>query len=146
MELTPEEQAVVDKLDKDLPQTQTIKRIFENQETMIKGFNDEREFNKSEFAKGTEKFKEIFSELKEVRSEVNDMKSLLMDAFTDLKNQMAKKEITDLTDEVKALRTEKKEKAKNIDKLIYGAIGTVISLFLYNLPDILSFIMSTVTP
>ena len=146
MELTPEEQAVVDKLDKDLPQTQTIKRIFENQETMIKGFNDEREFNKSEFAKGTEKFKEIFSELKEVRSEVYDMKSLLMDAFTDLKNQMAKKEITDLTDEVKALRTEKKEKAKNIDKLIYGAIGTVISLFLYNLPDILSFIMSTVTP
>ena len=148
MELTPPEQVIVDKLDKDLPHTATIKRIFENQEVMIKGFEDEREFNKSEFGKGTEKFREIFGELKEVkseqkelRSEVSDMKSQIVESIDGLKNQIAKKELTDIVDEVKLLRTEKKDKAKNTDKLIYGAIGTAISLILYNLPSIVSFIV-----
>jgi len=145
LELTPEEQVRAQGLDKDLPNTQTIKGLYQNQEQIIQELKDEKEFNKHEFAKGTEKFKEIFGELKEVRSEVSDMKSQITNSIDGLKNQMAKKEITDLTDEVKALRGEKKEKAKNTDKLIYGAVGTVLSLIIYSFPDIISFIISALS-
>ena len=145
MELTPQEQVVIDKLDNDLKHTKTIDNLKQGQEQIIKDIKDDKEFNKSEFAKGTEKFKEIFSELKEVKSEVSDMKSQITNSIDGLKNQIAKKEITDLSDEVKALRTEKKEKAKNTDKIFYGAIGTVISLVIYSLPDIISFFVSAFT-
>lgn len=85
MPLTPQEQSVIDDLDKKLPQTKTIDNLKQCQEKILKVVEDERAFNKSEFAKGTEKFKEISSELREVNREVSDMKSQISSGFKDLK-------------------------------------------------------------
>lgn len=139
MELTPQEQMEIDKLDKDLQHTPTVKGLKDGQEQIRKDIKDDKEFNKSKFAEGAEKFKELSNGLKEVRDEVSDMKSDITKSIADLTDQIAKKEMTDLTDEVKALRGDKKDQAKNVDKLLYGAIGTIISFFIYSLPDIIMF-------
>lgn len=128
--LTPPEQGIVDKLDKDLPHTKVIKQLYENQETMIKGLQDEREFNKSEFAKGTEKFREIFSELKdakaerkELREEVSEMKEDYKKGVKEIVDTIHNKELSDLRGEIR----DSKQKEKDT-KMFWNGVGkTVLS-------------------
>ena len=141
MELTPQEQADAAKLDKDLPNTETIKRIYENQETMIKGLEDEREFNKSEFEKGSEKFREIFSELKdakaerkELREEVSEMKEDYKKGVKEIVDTIQNKELSDLRDEVRDSKIKEKDFKifwNGVAKTILSAV--VIAIVLYAL-------------
>ena len=118
VEPTPEEQAEIDRLNKNLPYTPIIKHIFENQEFMIKGFEDERKFNQSEFEKGSEKFKEIFGELKEVRSEVSDMKSQIADGFKKNEDKLDNyiTEVKDKRYDEIAKKLEKREQKEDREK------------------------------
>ena len=128
--MTPQEQAVIDKLDVDLPQTKTMQKVFENQENMIKGFEDERKFNKSEFAKGSEKFKEVFVELKEakkerkeLKDEVNDMKEDYKKGVKEIVDTIRNQEINNLRDEVR----NGKQKEKDTKVFWSGVAKTVLS-------------------
>lgn len=105
--MTPQEQAVIDKLDVDLPLTKTIDNLKQGQEEIRKDIQDEREFNKSEFAKGTEKFKEIFGELKEVRNEVKEMNTQVTDELKGIRSDITKH----------IMETDKSEMAKLNKKL-----------------------------
>lgn len=127
--LTPQEQSLIDDLDIKLPQTKTIDNLKQGQEEILKVIEDEREFNKSEFAKGTEKFKEISSELKEVRSEVNQMKTQISDGFNEMKSAIKNKENEELRAEIRSLKTDKeiKEDRKfTIQNGIFLIIATII--------------------
>ena len=133
MELTPEEQAEADRLDIALPNTQTIKKIFNNQEDMIKGFEDDRAFNKSEFAKGAEKFKEISSELKEVTVKVDNMEAQIENGFKRQREDLAKhlsetkdNQITDLKNAVEKRDSEDKSKRNRVNAIKDGILISLI--------------------
>lgn len=127
--MTPQEQAVIEKLDVDLPQTKTIKKIYENQKIMIEGLNNEREFNKSEFEKGTEKFKDVFIELnhakaerKHLREEMSEMKNQISDGFNHIKEAIKSKENEELKAEIRTLKTDKDKKEERRFTLQNGLI------------------------
>ena len=130
--LTPQEQAIIEKLDNDLPLTKTIDNLKQGQEEIRKDIQDEREYNKSEFAKGTEKFKEIFSELKEVRSEVKDMKSQISDGFRDMKDEFTKHIADSQDSEISKLNKKLDRWAAIKDGVLVALIsGVAVAVILY---------------
>jgi len=130
--VTPQEQAIIDKLDIDLPLTKTIDNLKAGQEEIRKDIQDEREFNKSEFAKGTEKFKEIFGELKEVRNEVSEMRTQISDGFKGIKDEFTK-HITDTQNsEIKKLNKKLDRTSAMKDGILVSLIsGITIAVLLY---------------
>ena len=129
MELTLQEQQNIDKLDADLQHTKTIDNLKQGQEDIRQDISNERDFNKSEFAKGTEKFREIFDELKEVRSEVNDMKSQIATGFIEQKRAFEKHILDGKEDEIKKLnkRLDARDQIKN-GVIITFIGGTIVWL------------------
>lgn len=132
--LTPQEQAVVDKLENDLPHTPIIKSLTENQDNIIKMVEEERAFNKIEFDRGTEKFKEISSELKEVRSEVSDMKSQIKDGFKQQREDLAKhlsetkdNQILDLKETIEKKNIDTDKRDTRISSIKDGILVTLVS-------------------
>ena len=160
------QQAEVDKLNDLLPHAPVIDGLQEGQEKitttldkLIEDFENESESTKREFENGTKKFKEVFTVLGNVinkvdkvdlrvgnvEKEVSDMKNELIGSIENLGRQIEKKEMTDLTDEVKSLRTEKKEKAKNIDKLKWAVAGTLFTMLITYIPTIIDLLMKAST-
>jgi len=133
LELTPDEQAQIEKLDSDLQHTKTIDSLKQGQEEIRNDIQSEREFNKSEFAKGTEKFKELFGELKEVRIEVGDMKTQISDGFKQQRDDLAKhlaetkdNQITDLKASIEKRDETDTKKRDRVNALKDGILVTLI--------------------
>lgn len=142
--MTPQEQATIEKLDRDLPLTKTIDNLKKGQEEIRKDIQDEREFNKSEFTKGAEKFKAIFTELKEaklerkqLKEEVSEMKEDYKKGVKEIVDTINNKEISDLRGEIR----DNKQKQKEV-KMFWSGVaksvlsGIVIAIVLYGLSKI----------
>ena len=121
-ELTPQQI----QLDKDLQVVPTIKSLKNGQEQIIKELEDDREFNETEFAKGTKKFKELSTALNEVRSEVSDMKVQISDGFREQKRAFEKHILDGKEDEIRKLnkRLDARDQIKN--GVIITLVGGII--------------------
>jgi len=141
--LTPSQIAQNAELEKlpvitDLRQGQDEMR--ESIDDLSKVITTEQESNRKEFAKGTEKFKEIQGEIAEVREDMKSLRSEMKSGFSSIGNQISnlKTELKD--DELKKLTDELGSKKAFKNSIMSGviiAIATIILTAIFsNMPNV----------
>ena len=141
--LTPSQIAQNAELEKlpvitDLRQGQDEMR--ESIDDLSKVITTEQESNRKEFAKGTEKFKEIQGEIAEVREDMSTLRSEMKKGFDSIGNQIGnlKTELKD--DELKKLTDELGSKKAFKNSIMSGviiAIATIILTAIFsNMPNV----------
>jgi predicted nuclease with TOPRIM domain len=149
--MTPQQQA----LNNDLPHTEEFKSLTEKVDNLTNGQQeikytlqeelksqmDFKDYVQDEFDKGTAKFAKVENRMDEIEEKMEKGLEKIAESQNNLAKEIHDKKTEELTQEVRALKEEKIEKAKNQDKLFYGAIGTFISLIIYNAPTIIQIVV-----
>lgn len=116
--MTPAEQAFNSQVKADITVCEIIENhesLSVNQEKIMEMILDEKEQNKLDFAKGTEKFNQLFKEVGEMKREIKD-------GFNSLKEEIKDKRINDLTEAVKEQKNDAAYKKSRVDKLKDGVL------------------------
>ncbi|MCK4500159.1 hypothetical protein KAU11_06650 [Candidatus Babeliales bacterium] len=120
--LTPEQIAENDRIQK-LP---VIIDLAKGQAQIIDMIKEDKEQNKAQFDEGSEKFKELWDEVKEVRSEVTEMKGQIKSGFDDLSNKFTNHIQETKDNKIEKLTNEIQSKKKRSDGLKDGIIITLV--------------------
>jgi uncharacterized protein YpuA (DUF1002 family) len=133
--VTPTQQ----QLEADLPHTPIIQSLTENLESITSMVEEDREFNKMEFERGTEKFKELgegqreqAKGLREVKSEVSEMKEDYKKGVKEIVDTIHNKELSDLRVEIRDAKQKEKDNKmfwSGVGKTVLSAIVIAIVLF-----------------
>lgn len=120
--LTPEQIAENERIQK-LP---VIIDLAKGQAQIIDMIKEDKEQNKAQFDEGSEKFKELWNEVKEVRSEVTEVKGQIKTGFDDLSSKFTNHIQETKDNKIEKLTSELQSKKKRSDGVKDGIIITLV--------------------